>query len=221
MQPRIRRLPLLLVPLLAAACAPAVAASASAPAPDLVSARRAGQHALDVNAAQPLHAYVLEVRPDREEVLQLLNGGQGTALAPGRQRMELDAAAGATSSRTADVRVSGYDRRYCGSGERLIRTSGPEPRAGAQSMMRPVNVRGRRAYCVREFAPASSPTRNGRQPLLLLASAEPVAPEVLNEIIASLNARFASAPLSGDVIYTVTVNALRERGIQPYVVRVR
>lgn len=216
MQLRIRRLALLILPLLAAACAPALTSN-SAQAPE-VTARRAGYFALDVNASQPAYAYVLEMRPDGEEVLQLLNGGEPTALAPGRQRIGLDAAAGEPSSRTADVRQSGYDRRYCSQGERLVYVASP---AGALSNARPVNVRGRRWYCVREFVRSSAPRTSTRQTLLVITSARPVSPEALYEAVASVNARFASARRSSDAIFAVTQDALRERGIQSYAVRVR
>lgn len=221
MQPRIRRFPLLLLPLLAAACAPAVASNGTAPAPDLLTARRTGNHALVVNTAQPVYAYVLEMRPDREEVLQLLNGGEATELAPGRQQLDVEAGAGQTRSRTANVRYSGYDRRYCGQGERLVHSSGPGPFAGAQSTMRPVNVRGIRRYCVREILPPNVATIASLQALMVVASTEPIAPEVLNEAVADLNARFATAQRSADAIFSVTRQTLREHGIQAYAVRVR
>lgn len=221
MQPRIRRIPLLLLPLLAAACAPAVASSAAAPAPDLLTARRTGNHALVVNTSRPFYAYVLEMRPDHEEVLQLLNGAEATKLASGRQRLEVDAAAGETSSHAGNVRYSGYDRRYCGPGERLVHGSGPGPFAGAQSTMRPVNVRGIRRYCVRDFIRPSASTTNNRQALVVLASAEPVSPLALLEAIAALNTRFATAQRSADAIFSITRQTLRERGIEAYAVRAR
>ena len=221
MQSRILRIALLLLPLLAAACAPALASNAAATAPDRVTARRAGSYALDVNAARPSYAYVLEVRPDREQVAQLLNGGEAAVLARGHQRISLDAAAGETRSRTADVRGSGYDRRYCSQGERLVYNVSPEASSGVQPVARPVNVRGRRWYCVREFVRRSAPTTSERQDLLLLASPGPIASEVLNDAVAALNARFASARRSSDAILAVTQDVLRERGVQSYVVRVR
>ena len=220
MQPRILRIPLLLLPLLAAACAPAVASNAAAPAPDLLTARRTGNHALVVNTAHPVYAYVLEMRPDREEVLQLLNGGEATELAPGRQRLEVEAS-GQTNSRTGNVRYSGYDRRYCGRGERLVHSSGPGPFAGAQSTMRPVNVRGIRRYCVREILPANVATIASAQALMVLASAEPIAPDVLNEAVAALNTRFATAQRSADAIFSITRQTLHEAGIEAYAVRAR
>lgn len=222
MQPRIQRIPLLLLPLLAAACAPAVASSAAAPAPDPVTARRTGIHAIDVTAAQPVYAYVLEVRPDHEEVVQLLNGGEATELAPGRQRIILDAVAGETSSRTGDVRYSGYDRRYCAQGERLVFSSSPGPyTGGALPAMRPVNVRGKRRYCVRDFISPSAPTTTHRQALVVVTSAEPIAADALNEAVASVNLRFTTGRRSTDAIFATAKDALREHGIQAYAVRVR
>lgn len=221
MQPRIRRLPLLLLPLLAA-CAPALASHAAAPAPDRVTARRAGSHAIDVMAAQPAYAHVLELRPDHEEVLQLLNGGEATEVAPGRQRIFLDVAIGETSSRAGDVRYSAYDRRYCAQGERLVFSSSPGPyTGGALPAMRPVNVRGKRRYCMRDFVSPSAPTTINRQALVVVTSAEPIAAEALNEAVASVNLRFAAGRRSIDAIFAIAKDALRERGIQAYLVRVR
>jgi hypothetical protein len=222
MQPRTRRIPLLLLPLLAAACAPAVASHAGAPAPDRLTARRAGNNALVVNTSQPVYAYVLEMRPDREEVLQLLNGGEATELAPGRQRLDVGAAAGETSTRAGNVQYNGDDRRYCGPGERLSQSgAGPGPLAGAQSTMRAVNVRGKRLYCERDFIRASASTTNNRQALVVLASAEPVSPRALLGVIATLNTRFATAQRSADAIFSITRQTLRERGIEAYAVRAR
>jgi hypothetical protein len=222
MQPRIRRLPLLLLPLLAAACAPAVASDTGTPAPGVLTAQRSGNQALVVNTPQAVHAYVLEMRPDRDEVLQLLNGGEATRLAPGRQQLNVGAAAGETSSHAGNRRYTGYDRRYCGSGERLVHGGGgPGPLAGAQSTMRPVNVRGRRMYCMRDFIPPSASTSNNRQALVVLASAEPVSTLALLEVINSLNARFATAPRDAEVIFAATRDALRERGVEAYTVRAR
>ena len=220
MQSRILRIPLLLLPLLAASCAPAVASNAAGPAPDRVTARRAGSYALDVNAARPSHAYVLEVRPDHEQVVQLLNGGEAAVLARGSQRISLDAAAG-EAARKAEARSSGYDRRYCQQGERLSYSASADAVSGVQSIARPVNVRGRRWYCVRSFVRQSAPTTSERQGLLLLASPVPITPELLNEAVAALNARFASARRTNDAILAVAQDVLRERGVQSYVVRVR
>jgi hypothetical protein len=219
MQPRILRIPLLLLPLLAAACAPAVASNSAAP--DHVTARRAGSYALDVNAARPSYAYVLEVRRDHEQVVRLLNGGEATVLAPGDQRISLDSAASVTGSVTTDARYSGYDRRYCAQGEQLVYSASPEAVSGIQSLARPVNVRGRRWYCVRNFVRQIAPATSEHQGLLLLASPEPITPELLNETVSALNARFASARRSSDAIITATHDFLRERGVQSYVARVR
>jgi hypothetical protein len=221
MQFRIRRFALLILPLLAAACAPAVASHGAAPASDRVTVRRAGSYALDVNAARPSYAYVLEVRPDHEQVVQLLNGGEATVLAPGHQRISLDPAAYATGSVTTDARYSGYDRRYCAQGEQLVYSASPEAVSGAQSIARPVNVRGRRWYCVRQFVRASAPTTSERHGLLLLTSPEPITPELLHEAVADLNGRFASTRRSNDAVLAVAQAVFDERGVQSYVVRVR
>lgn len=220
MQLRIPRFALLILPLLAAACAPALASSAAAPAADRVTARRAGSYALDVNAARPSYAYVLEVRTDHEQVVQLLNGGEATVLARGSQRISLDAAAGERALK-AEERSSGHDRRYCQQGEQLLYSATPEALSGAQSIARPVTVRGRRWYCVRNFVRQSATTLSERHGLLLLASPEPITPELLNEAVADLNERFASARRSNNAVLAVARDVLHERGVQSYVVRVR
>lgn len=215
MQLRIPRFALLILPLLAAACAPAVASSGS----DRVTARRAGSYALDVNAARPSYAYVLEVRPDREQVVQLLNGGEAALLARGSQRIGLDAAAG-EAARKAEERSSG-DRRYCQHGEQLSYSASPEASSGVQSIARPVNVRGRRWYCVRNVVRQTAPPTSERHALLLLASREPITPELLNEAVAALNARFASARRTNDAILAAAREVLQEHGVLSHVVRVR
>lgn len=222
MQPRIRSLPLLILPLLAAACAPATASNAGAPSPDVLSVQRSGNQALVVTTSQTVYAHVLEMRPDRDEVLQLLSGGEATRLAPGRQELDVGAAAAETSSYAGNRRYTGYDRRYCGQGERLVHGGGgPGMLAGAQSTMRPVNVRGRRMYCMRDFIPPSGSTSNNRQALMVLASAEPVSTLAVLEVINSLNARFATAPRDAEMIFAATRDALRERGVEAYTVRAR
>ena len=219
MQLRIRSVSLLL-PLLAAASAPTVASSGAAPEPHRVTARRAGSYALDVNAARPSYAYVLEVRPDHEQVVQLLNGGEAVVLARGLQQIRLDPAAG-EAARKAEERSSGHDRRYCQQGEQLLYSVSPEALSGVQSTARPVNIRGRRWYCVRNFVRQRAPTTGERHGLLMLASREPITPELLNEAVAALNARFASARRSNNAVLAVAQDVLRERGVWSYVVRVR
>jgi hypothetical protein len=221
MQLRIRRISLLLLPLLAAACAPALASSGGAPEPDPLTARRAGRYTVEVNSAQRAYAYVLEVRLDRNEVVQLLNDGEATVLAPGRRRIALGAAAGQIRSRTSDVQYSGYDRRYCAVGERLVYNVSPGASARAEASPRPVNIRGRRWYCVRDSNPRTVLPVTNPQTLMVIASAEPIAPEALNEAVASVNAAFESfRPSSGDVVFTVARDALLERGIQAFAVHV-
>jgi hypothetical protein len=209
------RTALLLLPLLGA-CASSASYETTVPAPEdaFVQVERVDDQTLQVTAKRSGYAYLLEVASSRERPARLVNGGEPVALAPGGQRLStLDDGRGDTP--TANARVTEADRRYCGPGARLEGARGPGTRA--RSLTNPVP---RSAYCVRQDPSAGYFAVRQRTDLLLIATAEPIAPETLRNAVSIANARRASSSASSQGVSARVVDALHKAGVPAYAVRV-
>lgn len=216
MRHRTRRAPLLLLPLLAAACTPAAPRDTAAPAPAeaFVQVERVDPRTLVVDAERPGYAYLVEVTPSRERPARLVNGGEPVPLDVGRQRLSTqDNGRGDTP--TANARVSEADRRYCAPGSRQVGSRGPGARA--QSLMRPVP---RSATCVRQDPSVGYLTGTEETGLLLIATVAPLEPAALRDAVSAANARRASSSASSQGVSARVVDALRDAGIAAHAVRV-
>jgi hypothetical protein len=211
---------LTILSLLAAACAPA-----SAPLATLLTTggseltvERVNEQSLIVRVPRPTHAYLLTMGGEQPEAVRMENDGAPTVLASGRHRVSLSTHLPSREpvSNGPLRRPNRNDRRYCGRDDERLSYGGNPPSNVPSSSVRPVRVRGARAWCVRSQYAAYAGAQPRSPQVLLLASDQPIEPGVLAAAVRDANERYTNIPVGDEEIAGAVAVALAGLGVAAY-----